>query len=83
MIYFKVKKHADNIRIPNMSNGWHFVANEIITVNEASKMKLKPKFLKANFSKVETSKFNTHWFFGCRFLNQLNQKPNSIIYLNS
>jgi hypothetical protein len=67
MKYFKVKEHADQIRIERSRKFWFLVKNELITEGEARKEKFSIEFLKNHFEKVEISKNKTRWFFGCRF----------------
>ena len=69
MKYFKVKKHADQIRIERPRKSWFLVVGELITEREATKEGFSMEFLKNHFEKVQISKTKTHWFFGCRFEN--------------
>lgn len=62
MIYYKVKKEADNKK---RRDGNIYVADELYTVKEAEKLNINTNFVDV----VEIPKSRIYWFFGCRFAN--------------
>ena len=67
MEFHKVNKEADQLKV---SKDIFLVANELITQKEAERSGFIGT-LKRNSKKVKVSKFNTYWFFGCRFEKKL------------
>lgn len=80
MLFYRVKNPND-LQVQNTISNWLFVNKELYTQKELNRIKLpevvqyfdsaecKHKTIKAKdiFEVVEISKFNTHFFFGCRF----------------
>ena len=70
MKFYRVKPIADQKRIDRPKKSWFLVANELISEKEAKKEGIT-ELLTKYAELVSISKFNTHWFFGCRFENKL------------
>ena len=60
MLYYKVKKEADQKR---RKNGTIYIANELYTQKEAEKLQLNTNFMQL----VNVNKNSTYCFFGARF----------------
>jgi hypothetical protein len=60
MLYYKVKKEADQKR---RNDGTIYIANELYTKKETEKLQLNINFMEL----VNVNKNSTYFFFGARF----------------
>ena len=60
MLYYKVKKEADNKR---RKDDTIYIANELYTKKEAEKLQLNTNYMEL----VNVNKNSTYFFFGARF----------------
>jgi hypothetical protein len=60
MLYYKVKKEADQKR---RKDGTIYIANELYTQKETEKLQLNINFMEL----VNVNKNSTYFFFGARF----------------
>lgn len=65
-------------KVINPTNKPLLVNNELLTEKELDRIKLPQKIISNNniFKEVNVSKFDTYWFFGCRFQNGTWSKSN-------